>query len=143
MCSSRGGRCTPSRLVADAVEADAPGSVEALSLRMQQAKMRLRCTINAILDVRVHARGMTRAEARALMTDRGHQEDGEAEGKWRRALLTSAQLSTYYVGASEVGQAAAELAVARPGATPRAVHDEPAVARLAVPRLLRLLLDVD
>ena len=46
--------------------------------------------------------GMTQDEATALMTGRGHQEVGEAAGKWRRALLTSAQLSTYYVGYSEV-----------------------------------------
>ena len=38
--------------------------------------MQLRMTINAILDVRVHAHGMTEAEAMALMTGRGHQEDG-------------------------------------------------------------------
>ena len=36
------------------------------------------------------------------MTGRGHQEEGEAAGKWRRAQLTSAQLPTYYVGYSEI-----------------------------------------
>ena len=36
-----------------------------------------------------HRHGMTEAEAMALMTDRGFQEEGEAAGKWRRALLTS------------------------------------------------------
>ena len=55
-------------LVADLVEQLEPGSVGALALRMQQLKMLLRCTINAILDVRVHTRGMTEAEAMALMT---------------------------------------------------------------------------
>ena len=45
-----------------------------------------------------------------------------AAGKWRRALLTSAQLSTYYVGYSEVSDLAREL-LAGPGADPRAVHD--------------------
>ena len=33
------------------------------AVRLQQLKMQLRMTINAILDVRVHARGMTEAEA--------------------------------------------------------------------------------
>ena len=56
----------------------------------------------------------------ALMTGRGFQEEGEAAGKWRRALLTSTQLSTYFVGYSEV----AEIAAARP-----AGHVGPAVAR--------------
>ena len=73
-------------------------------MRLQQLKMQLRSTINAILDVRVHAHGMTEDEAMTLMTGRGHQEEGEAAGKWRRALLTSAQLSTYYVGYSEVSE---------------------------------------
>jgi hypothetical protein len=45
---------------------------------------------------------MTEPEAMALMSDRGFQEEGEASGKWRRALLTSAQLSTYYVGYTEI-----------------------------------------
>ena len=45
---------------------------------------------------------MTEAEAIELMTVRGFQEEGEAVGKWRRVLLTSAQLSTYFVGYLEL-----------------------------------------
>ena len=40
----------------------------------------------------------------ALMTERGFQEEGEAAGKWRRALLTSTQLSTYFVGLHRGGR---------------------------------------
>ena len=36
------------------------------------------------------------------MTGEGFQEEGEASGKWRRACLTSTQLSTYFVGNIEV-----------------------------------------
>jgi hypothetical protein len=36
-----------------------------------------------------------------MMTE-GFQEDGEAAGKWRRARLTSTQLSSYFVGNEEV-----------------------------------------
>jgi uncharacterized protein (DUF885 family) len=71
-------------------------------VRLQQLKMQLRMSINAILDAGVHAGGMTEAEGMALMTTRGRQEEGEAHGKWRRALLTSAQLSTYFVGYTEL-----------------------------------------
>ncbi|HEY0005428.1 MAG TPA: DUF885 family protein, partial [Pyrinomonadaceae bacterium] len=46
--------------------------------------------------------GMTEKEAIAFMTNEGFQEEGEAAGKWRRAILTSTQLSTYYVGSLEV-----------------------------------------
>ncbi|HEV2361919.1 MAG TPA: DUF885 family protein, partial [Acidimicrobiales bacterium] len=72
------------------------------AVRLQQLKMQLRMTINALLDVGVHSQGMTEAEALALMRDRGHQEEGEAVGKWRRACLGSAQLSTYFVGFTEL-----------------------------------------
>src|SRR5262249_5127583 len=67
-------------------------------VRLQQLKMRLRMTINAILDSKIHTAGMTEKEAMSLMMNEGFQEEGEAAGKWRRAALTSAQLSTYYVG---------------------------------------------
>ena len=130
------------QLVADAHEADAPTSIATYCLRLQQLKMQLRCTINAILDVRVHTRAMSEAEAMSLMTQRGHQEEGEAAGKWRRALLTSAQLSTYYVGYGEVSALATELAAARPGAGVRAVHDELLSHGSPSPRLLRGLLDL-
>jgi uncharacterized protein (DUF885 family) len=99
-----------------------PGEGDPRAVRMQQLKMQLRMIINAILDARVHARDMTEAQAMALMTERGFQEEGEAAGKWRRALLTSAQLSTYYVGYTEVSDLAREL-LAKPGARPRDVHD--------------------
>jgi uncharacterized protein (DUF885 family) len=110
------------------------------ALRMQQLKMQLRSTINAILDVRVHTHGMTQDEAMELMTVRGHQEEGEAAGKWRRALLTSTQLSTYYVGYHEVRDLVQRLSADRPGATPRRLHDEVLAHGSPPPRHLRTLL---
>ena len=71
-------------------------------VKMQQLKMLTRAILNAILDQKIHAGAMTEQEAMRLMLDEGFQEDGEAAGKWRRACLTSAQLSTYFVGATEV-----------------------------------------
>ena len=71
-------------------------------VRMQQLKMRLRFIINAILDQKIHTADMTEKEAMDLMMNEGFQEEGEAAGKWRRAILTSAQLSTYYVGNIEM-----------------------------------------
>jgi uncharacterized protein (DUF885 family) len=110
------------------------------ALRMQQLKMQLRMTVNAVLDARVHAHGMTEDEAMRLMMERGHQEEGEAAGKWRRALLTSAQLSTYYVGYVEVRDLAEDLAAARPGASARERHDEMLAHGSPPPRHLRTLL---
>ena len=71
-------------------------------VKMQQLKMRLRLIINAIIDQKIHAGSMSETEAMDLMIQEGFQEEREAAGKWRRALLTSTQLSTYYVGNIEV-----------------------------------------
>jgi hypothetical protein len=112
----------------------------AAALRMQQLKMQLRSTINAVLDVRVHAHGMTEAEAMRLMVQRGHAEEGEAVGKWRRALLTSAQLATYYVGYHEVRDVVRTLRAGRPGASERSLHDAVLAHGSPPPRHLRALL---
>lgn len=102
-------------------------------------KMQLRMTINAILDQTVHCDGMTEGEAMALMTQRGFQEEGEAAGKWRRALLTSTQLSTYFVGHSEVSA----IAAARPaGVSSRSWHDTMLSHGSPSPRHLRRLLKI-
>jgi hypothetical protein len=106
-------------------------------VRLQQLKMQLRMTINAILDQLVHCEDLPEADAMALMIERGFQEEGEAVGKWRRALLTSTQLSTYFVGYSEV----AEIAAARPpGMSPRGWHDAMLAHGSPPPRHLRTLL---
>ncbi|WP_433828453.1 DUF885 domain-containing protein [Actinoplanes sp. CA-015351] len=110
-----------------------------LPVRLQQLKMQLRMSLNAIIDQLVHCDDLAEAEAMELMTGRGFQEEGEAAGKWRRALLTSTQLSTYFVGYSEV----AAIAAARPfGATPKAWHDAMLAHGSPPPRHLRTLLGV-
>ncbi|MEU4159302.1 DUF885 domain-containing protein [Actinoplanes sp. NPDC026670] len=110
-----------------------------LPVRVQQLKMQLRMSLNAIIDQLTHCADLPESEAMALMTGRGFQEEGEAAGKWRRALLTSTQLSTYFVGYTEV----AAIAAARPfGATPKAWHDAMLAHGSPPPRHLRTLLGV-
>ena len=75
-----------------------------LPVRLQQLKMQLRVAANAIIDVSVHAGEMGEEEALALMTGRCYQEESEARKKWRRACLTSAQLSTYFVGYKQLSE---------------------------------------
>lgn len=70
-------------------------------VKMQQLKMRLRVICNAILDQSIHTGNMSEQQAMDLMMKEGFQQEGEAVAKWKRARLTSAQLSTYFVGASE------------------------------------------
>jgi uncharacterized protein (DUF885 family) len=108
-------------------------------VRMQQLKMQLRMTINAILDQAVHCADLSEADGMALMQEKGFQEEGEAAGKWRRALLTSAQLSTYFVGYTEMSA----IARSRPdGTTPRAWHDAVLAHGSPSPRHLRTLLSI-
>ncbi|MFI5935585.1 DUF885 domain-containing protein [Actinoplanes sp. NPDC051494] len=110
-----------------------------LPIRLQQLKMQLRMTLNAILDQLVHCEDLPEHEAMAMMTGLGFQEEGEAAGKWKRALLTSTQLSTYFVGYTEI----AGIAAARPfGATPKAWHDAMLAHGSPPPRHLRFLLGV-
>jgi uncharacterized protein (DUF885 family) len=71
-------------------------------VKMQQLKMRLRVICNAILDQSIHAGNMSEQEAMDLMMKEGYQQEGEAVAKWKRARLTSAQLSTYFVGITEM-----------------------------------------
>ena len=70
-------------------------------IKMQQLKMRLRAIANAILDQSIHAGNMSEQQALDLMMKEAFQQEGEAVAKWKRARLTSAQLSTYFVGATE------------------------------------------
>ena len=70
-------------------------------VKMQQLKMRLRAIANAILDQSIHAGNMSEKEALDLMMKDTFQQEGEAVAKWKRARLTSAQLSTYFVGGTE------------------------------------------
>jgi uncharacterized protein (DUF885 family) len=70
-------------------------------VKMQQLKMRLRAICNSILDQSIHAGNMTEQQAMELMMKEAYQQEGEAVAKWKRARLTSSQLSTYFVGVSE------------------------------------------
>lgn len=92
-------------------------------VRLMRQKMVLRLAANAILDHEVHAGTMDEKAALALMMNEAFQEEGEAVGKWRRARLTSAQLTTYYYGFSEFMALRAQVEQ-KPGFVERAYHDK-------------------
>jgi uncharacterized protein (DUF885 family) len=114
----------------------------ALALRLQQLKMQMRSTINTILDIGVHAEGLSEAEAMWLMRDVGFQEEGEASGKWRRALLTAAQLPTYFAGYLAVSDIVDDLRVLHPEWADRSLHDLVLGQGSPSPRHLRALLGI-
>jgi uncharacterized protein (DUF885 family) len=69
--------------------------------RLVQQKFYLRAVANALLDQGVHVDNWTKEQAMDLMVRQTFQQEREAEGKWIRTQLTSAQLPTYFVGAQE------------------------------------------
>ncbi len=93
--------------------------------RLIMLKWYLRAITNAIIDSAIHVDGMTRDQAMKLMIEGGFQEEREAAGKWVRAQLTSAQLSTYFVGYQEhVGMRLAVEAAWGDEFTLRRYHDQ-------------------
>lgn len=116
------------------------GGVE---LKLQQLKMKLRLLINAIIDQEIHCGDMTETEAVTLMVDKGFQEEGEATGKWKRAKLSSTQLSTYYVGNMETNRlrALAEEKLGD-GFDLKAFHDELISFGSPAPRYVQQLMDL-
>jgi uncharacterized protein (DUF885 family) len=88
-------------------------------------KFYLRSVTNAIIDARIHTQGMTEDEAVGLMVDGGFQEEAEARAKYRRARLSSTQLSTYFAGSMEMWDIELEArrrAAVRAGADPDAIR---------------------
>jgi uncharacterized protein (DUF885 family) len=92
-------------------------------VKLQRQKMVLRLAANAILDHDIHTGSMEEKDALALMKGEAFQEDGEAVGKWKRARLSSAQLTTYYYGFTELLKLRKQ-AETKPGFTERAYHDK-------------------
>lgn len=70
-------------------------------MRLVTLKWSLRTIANTLLDQAVHVDGIRREDAMRLMTRDTFQEEREAAGKWIRAQVTSAQLSTYFIGYQE------------------------------------------
>jgi len=110
-------------------------------VRMQQLKMRARAIINAIIDQKIHTAGMTEQEAMRFMMEEGFQEEGEAAGKWRRAVMSSAQLSTYYVGYMEVSDIRRDMEAKAKGRIElRLLHDAMLSFSAPAPKYVREML---
>lgn len=69
---------------------------------LMHGKWLLRVVCNAIVDYAVHNLGMTEAQALDLLQREAFQEPAEAANKWRRATLSSVQLSSYFAGYSAI-----------------------------------------
>jgi uncharacterized protein (DUF885 family) len=111
-------------------------------VELSHLKMELRVIANAILDIGVHAKGMSEEEAMSLMVNRAFQEEASAHGKWRRALMSYCQLTTYFAGSRAVTDVVRDLRAARPAWSLRQVHDAVLGHGSPSPRQLRILLDL-
>ncbi|MGH8792388.1 MAG: DUF885 domain-containing protein [Stackebrandtia sp.] len=120
-----------------AAELTASRGYGGLPVRIQQLTAQLRVIAQAIVDQLVHCDDMTESAATELMTRRALQSERETSRTWRRALLWSTQLSTYFVGYSEV----AEIAAACPYGEPdRRWHDSMLAHGSVPPRHLPTLI---
>lgn len=78
------------------------GYDESPEMGLMYAKWNLRVVCNAILDHAVHVDGMSEADAMKLLEREAFQSHTEATGKWRRAQVSSVQLSSYFAGFSDI-----------------------------------------
>ncbi|WP_432411184.1 DUF885 domain-containing protein [Rasiella sp. SM2506] len=72
-------------------------------------KWQLRSMTNTILDYSYHVLNLEKEEAMQLMIAEAFQEKTEAEEKWVRVTLSSAQLSSYFTGFSQIYELREEL----------------------------------
>lgn len=72
-------------------------------------KWQLRMVTNVLLDYGYHANNLKKEEAMKLMVVEAFQEKTEAEEKWVRVTLSSAQLSSYFTGFSEIYELRKEM----------------------------------
>jgi uncharacterized protein (DUF885 family) len=104
---------------------DAGYGAEDPALLLVHWKFYLRSITNAMIDARIHCDGMGEEEAVRLMVDEGFQEEAEARNKFKRARLSSTQLSTYFAGSMEMWAIELEArrrAAAASGADPAAIE---------------------
>jgi hypothetical protein len=70
--------------------------------RLAHLKKQLENTARAIVDVRVHTKGMTREEVLAFVKEEALQDDQFAANMWLRAITTSPQIVSYWLGFRQV-----------------------------------------
>jgi uncharacterized protein (DUF885 family) len=79
-------------------------------------KWNLRTVMNTILDYEIQTLGLQREAAMRYMTREAFQQDAEAAEKWRRAILTQVQLTSYFNGYAEITALRDELRAREAGA---------------------------
>jgi len=90
--------------------------------RLAHLKKALENCARAIVDIRVHAMGATRAEVDHIARDEALQDPQLAENLWQRTLTSAPQIVTYHLGSNRF-RALYQAARKRTGFTVRAFTD--------------------
>jgi hypothetical protein len=90
--------------------------------RLAHLKKALENCARAIVDVRVHTAGATRAEVDRIVREEALQDPQLAENLWQRTLTSAPQIVTYHLGSKRF-RALYEAARKRPGFTLRSFTD--------------------
>ncbi len=70
--------------------------------RLAHWKKQIENAARVVVDIRVNTQGMTRDEVLAYARDEALQDDQLAANLWTRAITSSPQLATYYLGEREI-----------------------------------------
>lgn len=70
--------------------------------RLAHLKKQIENVARTIVDIRVHTQGMTRDQVLAFARDQALQDEQFAGNLWTRAITSAPQLTTYYLGDSQV-----------------------------------------
>lgn len=70
--------------------------------RLAHLKKQLENIARTIVDIRVHTTGMTRDEVLSFVRQEALQDEQFAANMWRRAITSSPQLTSYYLGYDQV-----------------------------------------
>ena len=81
--------------------------------RLAHFKKQLENTARAVVDIRVHTQGMTRDDVVRFVKEEALQDDQFAANMWVRAITTSPQIATYWLGYRQVSDLHEEVKRAR------------------------------
>lgn len=81
--------------------------------RLAHLKKQMENIARTVVDVRVHTRGMSREEVLAYVREEALQDEQFAANMWVRALTSSPQLTTYWLGYQQVWGLYQEVKAAR------------------------------
>ncbi len=96
-----GWACFAERMMLENGYGDGPEKDE---LMLMYYKWNLRIIANSIIDYGIHVENWSKEQVLDLLINEAFQEQEEALGKWKRATLSSVQLTSYFNGLTEIQQ---------------------------------------